>query len=103
MLVANVKLTHFQGEIQMSWSTSGAGKASDVAAKIEKDLAVQSYDDAARGALKGAIAGVARAVAGVNPDLIVAFETNGHADKSSAYGTVSFKTYQPAPPTETPA
>ena len=89
---------HTLKEHHMSWSTNGAGKSGDVAAKIEKDLAAQSYDDAGHAALKGAIAAVARAVANVAPDLVLTFESNGHADKSSAYGTMSFKTFTPAPP-----
>ena len=84
----------------MSWSTSSAGKASDVAAQVAKDLAPQSYDDAAHAALKTAIAGVAAGVAAANPDLVVAFDTNGHADKNNAYGTVTFKTYRAAPAAE---
>ncbi len=64
----------------MSWSTSGAGKSGDVAAKMEKDLAVASYDSPQHGALKVSIAAVARAIAACVPD-----------------ATIAFKTYRPAP------
>ena len=76
----------------MSWSTSGAGRASDVAAKIAKDL---TYGEP--GNMKGAIAGVAAAIARVNPELLVTFETSGRVEAQQCYGTVTFKTYQPAP------
>jgi hypothetical protein len=60
-------------------------------------LTPQSYEDGEPGNMKGAIAGVAAAIARVNPELLVTFETNGHVEAQQCYGTVTFKTYQPAP------
>lgn len=81
----------------MSWSTSSAGRVEDVAAKVAIDLRQQSSDDAGHAAIKKALSDVAAALAICAPNLFMTFETNGHAYKDAAYGTLSFKTYQIAP------